>query len=150
MPQDIYQGGNTTLWAINYWCNRDKHALITPVLMAFEDSLFISAGRVRPPRDPNWKTTEDEIEFELFRTDEHAQYEYNFSLDIVFRSPEFQAGKRVAPTLNAFVDEVEHVLVGLEAECRILFPGAFCRASSRYDLTTRLIHNPSENLVVVD
>lgn len=120
-----YKGGNTTLWAINYLCNRDKHALITPVLIGFEDSRFISAGRVRPPRDPSWNTTEDQIEFELFRTDEHAQYEYNFWLDIAFRSPEIQAGKRVIPTLNAFVDEVERVLVGLEAECRILFPDAF-------------------------
>src|ERR1700733_6399310 len=45
-----YQGGNTPLWALNVTCNWDKHALITPILVGFDDFRMTAIeGDIRVP-----------------------------------------------------------------------------------------------------
>jgi hypothetical protein len=61
VPEDIrtrlrtfraYKGGHEALWALNNMCNRDKHALVTPILIGFESIRVenISGGRIESPK----------------------------------------------------------------------------------------------------
>lgn len=48
-----YKGGNEALWALNVVCNRDKHALVIPVLMGYNDiRVHIRSGTIESPKNP--------------------------------------------------------------------------------------------------
>jgi hypothetical protein len=121
-----YQGGHVALWALNDMCNRDKHALITPTVMGFEDirvAFDDAGGGAMSPRNVRWNRANDEVE--LFRTRTDAKCQLTISVEIVFDGTGLMGGHRIVPILNSLVDVVGHVLMALEAEMVLLFPDAF-------------------------
>ncbi len=109
--------GNVFLWALNDLCNRDKHALITPLLTGFEDSrVVIRAGSIEPPTNRSWLYKRNEIE--LFRTNTDVEYDLHVSLAVAINEPDVLARKRLVPILERFATVVEAVLATLETEAK--------------------------------
>lgn len=113
-----YGGGNITLWALNEACNADKHFLLTPVCIGTIGFVRSgpTGGRVRLSTDPFWDRTKNELS--LFIAKGNPEYDFNMSFKIAFESPEILKNKEVITTLNGFADEVERVLMAIEAEAR--------------------------------
>ena len=122
-----YEAGHLALWALNEVCNRDKHALITPVLIGF-DHITVrlhpgSEGTIEPPANPLWDSVKNQIE--LFRTKTYPEYDFAISLGIGFDRPRGIAGHRVDAILNGFLAVVKSIVSAIEAEMRSLKPEAF-------------------------
>jgi hypothetical protein len=134
VPQEIrarlgtfkaYDGGNTVLWHINEMCNRDKHALLSPVFTGRETADFVAGGSWFRQPETGWREAEDYIELEIVRTELHATCDITFSLDVTFHDPPPMRGQCVVPVLAQFAEAALCVVCALEIETRRLFPGMF-------------------------
>jgi hypothetical protein len=117
---NAYKGGNDALWGLNNVCNRDKHALITPVLIGNENVIVtMRTGDMESPKNPFWNNAKDEIE--LFRTKtENPDYDYAVSVYITFDRPEPFAAKAIVGILDDLCGVIEGILMTIEAETRRL------------------------------
>jgi hypothetical protein len=112
-----YDGGYEVLWELNQMCNRDKHALISPVVCGYSSiSVRTDSGRVESPANPHWNSAKDEVE--LFRTNGDPKYDLAATLDIALGGPGILAGYPAVPMLNSLVTVVFSVVTTIEAEAR--------------------------------
>jgi hypothetical protein len=122
-----YEAGHFGLWALNEMCNRDKHALITPVLMGFDHiSVHVHADNeaaVEPPANPLWDSVKNQID--LFRTKGDPKYDFAVSLNIAFDRPRGIAGHPVDAMLYGFLAIVESIVATIKDEARRIRPSAF-------------------------
>lgn len=119
-----YRGGQNALYVLNQMCNRDKHALITPTIVGFQDlRMAITRSDSTHKTVLKWNRTQNE--FILLRTKSDVEYDLKLAVDIALDAPGFESGRQIVPLLDMFVDVVEHVLMALEADMVLLFPDAF-------------------------
>ena len=136
-----YKTGNALLWAINHVANLDKHAIVIPMAASLSTLIFygvLPAGStaITFPWNPVfttsaalWRPEDNVVEYSIRASDPgteiNANYNSNITLDIAFGKIEIVGGQRAITVLNSMVNEVEQILVAIEAETRRLFPGAF-------------------------
>jgi hypothetical protein len=113
-----YMDGNTFLWALNEMCNRDKHAVVTPICIANHSIYIRYAGSIERPPNRRWDDAKNEIE--LFRAKGEPKYDLRLALDVGFDGPEPLQREPMIETLNTFVSIVEDILMCVERECRLL------------------------------
>ena len=112
---EAYENGDIHLWYLNKMCNRDKHALITPVIVGWDAlQIHVREGTIESPRNPFWDNSKAEIE--LFRTKTDPQYDFTISIDIALNSPNGASTNRADGLLNGLLWSVENVVGTIERE----------------------------------
>lgn len=114
---NAYDGGHDALWELNNMCNRDKHALVTPVVCGYRDiSVRSESGRIEPPANVHWDRTKDEVE--LFRSDSDAKYDLAATIDIALDNAGVLTLFPVVPMLDSLFAMTESIIMTIEGEAR--------------------------------
>jgi hypothetical protein len=120
-----YKGGNDILAALNFACNRNKHALILSVTAV----PFTLHGSVRGKRGPVtitlkrptpfvWDSTKHEME--LFVSGSDAQFDAEFDFRFLITLADIVPDEQAFTVLEAIACEVERVVLAIEAESKRL------------------------------
>jgi len=124
-----YKGGNDLLWALNKLSNTRKHEIVVPIIVSsggFKISVGGGNGTIFNARGPftiggtHWNGAKNELEF--MRVGLGGQIEsdanFSFSLFVAFGEVDVIRGQPAIGVLRAMVDEVERVLMAIEAEAK--------------------------------
>jgi hypothetical protein len=121
-----YQGGNEILFALNQIANRNKHALVTPIMAAtFETGVSIrGTGFWSMPQPHIWDCVKNEME--LFTNGPGAEFQGQIILAFAITLGDIAVEHELSALgiLEIFLREVERVVAAIEAEARRL---GFCQ-----------------------
>jgi hypothetical protein len=133
---NAYNGGNTLLWTLNEMRNRSEHTLITPICACIPAvSITVQSGSISSPKNVFWDRVKNEIE--LVRATRNTKYDGGFTLNIGFDFPTLNEVAPMVGVLNEFVNIVQHVLMAVEAQSRILWREVVGVGCSFSDLLTK-------------
>ena len=122
-----YKGGNIPLWALNEIANAKKHRVTVEAGIAGKPTIsnmeIIGTGNVGPQTiaqigPHKWDSAKQEMVIARIPKDAHVDYgNMKFRFFIAFDKLEFLGGQPAAAVLNIMADEVDRILMAIEAEC---------------------------------
>lgn len=113
-----YKGGNDLVWALNKLCNTNKHGIIRPLPLV-NYSMAVkgeSQGVLQFPHPPRWDSAKNEMVLVRAGIDAKFTVNYDYSFVVAFSDIEVIDGKPVVTTLNEFLNEVNSIVMAIEAE----------------------------------
>lgn len=116
-----YLEGNDVLWSLNRISVRDKHTWLIRAGVRVANSFSgHGGGAVRFPMDPSWDHDKNEVEFAELTSGAEGKFHFEFTFFIAFGEVEIVSGEPVSAVLAYFIDIVEQIVSGIEAESRRL------------------------------
>ena len=117
-----YKGGNDYIFALNRLCIANKHRFIIPVGMANAGTHFKHMTSTGPFSIPNlgWNREKNEIIFARTAPNTKLQYNIDFSFYVAFGESDIVGGQPVLPILRKMAEEVNGIVLAIQAEVRHL------------------------------
>jgi hypothetical protein len=116
-----YQSGNKLVWALNRIRRQSTHRLIVPVGMATNElvikRLAMRRGPFTIPR-PIWDGEKNELIYLKTGPGADLDMDIEFTFHIAFSDVEGIAGERADEILRLMADEVERIVLAIEAESK--------------------------------
>ena len=114
---NAYERGHVVLWELNNMCNRDKHALVSPVVCGYSDiTVHTESGRIESPANVHWNSAKNEVE--MFRSKSEPKYDLAATIDIALDGAGVLTGFPVVPMLDTLLNMTESVVLTIKAEAR--------------------------------
>jgi hypothetical protein len=118
-----YESGNVLIWGLNRIRRQASHRLIIPVGTTSAALEILQATMSSPLpatvyTEARWDSAKDEIIFAETGPNANFKYKVNLSFLISFGPVEALAGAPALDTLEVMADEVERIILALEAESR--------------------------------
>ena len=113
-----YKRGNWHLWALNKFCNSNKHELVTPLAVGAGQTSFSARGgtqKVRLYRNPTWNRLKNERKFARIDPVAELGRHYNITARVVFDEVPLEY-YGVIPTLERMAGIVKEIIFRIETE----------------------------------
>ncbi len=126
---NAYEGGDSTLWALNEIANAKKHLALIPLHIGgaradfsarVPENTLIGRGK-----ESGWDSAKKEITLLTVSAGLDPHISGRFTFDIAIQGIKVLRGQPAVGVLQTMSQKVESILVATEAECRRLFPTAF-------------------------
>jgi hypothetical protein len=113
-----YKGGNDLLWLMNQLSKMNRHRVLQPVELSGKHSFSINRMIINGATKvmaPLWDHARKELIFAR-AAQPNLEYDLNFIFHISFGDVEIVRAQPAVPILRRFADEVDRIVLAIEAE----------------------------------
>jgi hypothetical protein len=117
-----YKGGNNSLWALNKFCNTNKHKLIEPVLSTVQSIVGNATvkGHFKLFDPPVWDREKNELPIAILGPGAELTYKLRVGFHVVFGDVEAVSGTQVLTFLTQSVEMTETIVRLTEGKSKAL------------------------------